>query len=236
MQQIQTVRGGKSVPIDKIDSLSPTKPLPKSPEVEPDKNTTPAHLPSTDINNVPQKKNIFLIWLLSTITLDIYTSVWYIKKSQEFYNLGTQKRLSNGLPLTLLIINILLITSIVILPLTINEDMGTFYEHISPLQSGLIFAIGILILLKLFFALLLAFYSRSVINQALENKESKTKVSGLFTLIFTHLYLQYEINKIIDDKEDTPKVGPWVFLLIILLLIAAGIVLPMLGINLINFI
>ena len=198
-----------------VDNLTPTKPLPQSPQLE----KTPAHLPLTELENTPKKKNIFLIWILSIITLDIYTSVWYLSKSQEFSNLGTNKKLGSALPLTLLISSILLITSIIIFPLTIDiEEMGSFYQHLSSLQTIILFAIGFFILIKIFLILLTAFYSRTIINEALKNKESKSRVSSLFTLIFTHLYLQYEINKIIEDKEDDPKIGPWAFFLIILIL------------------
>ncbi len=215
MQTTQNVRGGELIHKDPV----PTKPLPAY--------TTKkeAHEPTTDINKVPQKKSVFLVVILSLITLNIYDAIWYMKRVPEFYNLGTQKKISNNLPLILVIINILLVTGIIIFPLTITENMGTFYQYLSTMQIGILFGLGILAILKLFFTLLLAFYSRSIINQALENKGSKTHVSGFFTLIFTHYYLQYEINKILKDIEDQPKVGPWAFLLIIIVLIGLSIAL-----------
>jgi hypothetical protein len=185
----------------------------------------PAHLPNTDINNVPKNKSVLLVIILSIITLGIYPAIWYMSKSDEFYNLGTKKKLGPTLPAMLIVSNILLIASIIIFPLTIDiAQMGSFYQRLSPLQTIILFAIGFFLLLKIFFSLLLAFYSRTIINQALENKESKTRVSAFLTFIFTKLYLQYEINKIVDDKEEEPKIGPWAFFLIILALIALGIV------------
>lgn len=215
MQEIKNVRGGEPI---HIDNLTPTKPLTEHKEE--------AHVPTTDINKVPQKKSVFLVFILSLITLNIYDSIWYMKRVLEFYNLGTQKKISNALPLTLIVINILLIVGILIFPVTITEDMGTFYQHLGSMQMGLLFGIGILALLKIFFTLLLAFHSRTVINQALENKNSQSRVSALFTLFFTNLYLQYEINRIIDDKEDTPRVGPWVFLLILIVIMGVSIAYP----------
>lgn len=202
-----------------LGTIKPTQPLPKK--------EIPAHVHETDINKVPQKKNIILVWLLSTITFGIYTSFWYMKKSEEFHNLGTQKKLKPTLPLTLMIINILLVTTIIIFPITITQDTGTFYQHVTSLQGVILFAIGLLFIFKLFFSLLIAFYSRTIIVEALENKGSHTTISSLFTFFFTKLYLQYEINKIMDDKEETPKKGPWTFFAILILVILLGAVLAL---------
>lgn len=215
MQTTTNAKGGEFTHIDEIDELIPTKPLPAEKKE--------AHLPDTDINAVPQKKSVFLTWLLSCITLNIYSALWYAKKVPEFYNLGTQKKISKNLPLILLIVNIMFIICILIFPVTITENMGTFYQHLSTIQTIILFAIGIFGILKLFFSLLLAFYSRTVINQALENKGSKTRASALFTLIFTHIYLQYEVNRILEDKEDMPKIGPWIFLLLIVIFTGAAV-------------
>jgi len=198
----------------KINTITPTKPLP-----------LPQLTPKTEIEvfKTPKKKNIFLLFILSIITIDTYTAIWYMAKSLEFPSLGTKKKPSQTIPLLLLISNILLITSILIFPLTIDiEEMGGFYQHLSTLQISILSAIIFFALIKLLMTLTSAFHARSIINQALENKESKAKVSVFFTLIFTHLYLQYEINKIMDDKEENPKTGPVMFFLVILLLIIAG--------------
>jgi len=76
----------------------------------------------------------------------------------------------------------------------------------------------------------MAFRTRTLLNQAIENKGTKKngktlRFSWFFTLIFNLFYLQYEINRIIDDKEDQPKKGPWVcFILILLLLVGLSII------------
>lgn len=211
MEEVKNVRGAEPV---HIDSLKATQPLPEK----------KAHVP--DHSSVPNKKSVLLVWILSAITLNIYSGIWYMKKVGEFLNLGTKKRLNNSLPTTLLVINIALIAAILIFPITITESMGTFYQRVTPLQQAIVIAIMILAVILFIMNLVLSFRARSIINEALYNKGSRTKVSALFTIIFSHVYLQYEINKIIDDKEDTPKIGPWVFLLIILVLIALGIAIP----------
>jgi len=176
-----------------------------------------------DPTKVPQKKNIFLMVVLSIITLGIYSSVWYLKRSPEFYNLGTRKKLGTGLPMVLLIFNIIFIALIVILPLTITTSVGDFFQNLTTLQISLIFTLGIIFALMIFFYILLEFFSRTIVNQALENKGSRKKISVLLTLVFGYLYLQYEINRINEDKEEAPKFAPWAFLIIIILLIAAAV-------------
>ena len=206
----KTVRGAESIHFDNFDTKEPSSKL-------------PAHLPPQDINKTPQKKNIFILWLLSTITLGIFSAVWYLKRASEFRNLGTQKKLSKNLALMFLITNIIFVTLLIIFPLTITTDMGDFYQNMSTTQMAILLLLGIVFVLRIFFTLLLAFYSRTILNQALENKRRPKKTSALFTLIFTHLYLQYEINRIIGDKEENPRRAPLIFLIIIVLLIILGV-------------
>jgi len=178
-----------------------------------------------DHETLPQKKNIFMLWLLSAITLGIYTAIWYIKRSRELNNLGVPKKLAKRIPKTLLIINIITIAAIILFPLTISpEEMGSFYQNSTAMQTMLIIILGAGIILRVIFSLYLAFKSRSIINQALDNKGEKP-ISGFFTFIFTHLYIQYEINRIDKDEEDKPRKGPWVWFIIILLITIGYIVL-----------
>lgn len=179
-----------------------------------------------DTHTLPKKRNVFLIWVLSTITLTIYTSVWYIQRAVELNNLGTHKKLSKRVPQTLLIINVALLASIILFPLTLSpEEMGSFYQNTTPLQTMLIIIFGASVILQVIFTIYLAFRSGGIINQALENKGSGVRLSWFFTLIFTHLYIQYEINRIEDDHEERPRKGPWTWFIIILILIIANIVL-----------
>ncbi len=172
----------------------------------------------------PEKKNILLTVLLSLVTLGIYSSFWYLKRSVEFNSLVTRKKLSSTLPTVAIVNSIVFIASIIIFAFTITEDMVTTVNYITTFQIIILSIVGITFLLKLFFGLLLAFYSRTILKQAVENKRSFSKVSALFTLFFCHWYLQYEINKIIDDKEKNPKTGPWVFFILEVLIIVGIIV------------
>jgi len=222
--EIRTVRGAEPINFNK---RKPTQPLPQPAPISTFEkpNELPANLLDIDINKVPQKRNIFLLVILSYITLGIYSTIWYLKRVPEFVNLMTEKKMSRTLPLTLLIFDVIFIALLIIFPLTITIEIGDFGQNITTTQTILLLALGIIFLLRLFFSLLLAFYSRTIINQALEKKGHPEKISGFFTFIFTLFYLQYEINKINLDQEETSKKAPWTFFIIILLLAILGIAL-----------
>jgi len=44
--------------------------------------------------NIPKKKNLWLLVILSIVTLGIYHFVWYTRRSTQLDNLGTKKKLS----------------------------------------------------------------------------------------------------------------------------------------------
>ncbi len=201
--------------IEKVHFNLPEK---KESENKPIKNLVENPSPQIEEIRIPQKKNIFLMIILTIITLNISTAFWYRRRVQELNNLGTNRKISTKLPAILITLTVLFFTLLVTFSITLNTDMGSFYENVSPTQTGIFFSMAVLYLLKLFFLVLLAFYSRSIINEALENKGHSRGVSGFFTLIFNLFYIQYEINRIIEDKEDSQKRGPLVILILIILL------------------
>jgi hypothetical protein len=176
----------------------------------------------TNTDDVPQKKSVFLIFILTLVTLYIYTPLWYIKRTRQFHNLGTQKKLVKALPTILFIFNIMMVLCILGFVLTITPEMGTFYEQPTLVQTVLMFFILIAVVLTFSLTIITSFYTRTIINQALENKGMHKKLSVFYTLIFGHFYLQYEINRIINDKEETPRIAP--LIIILLLLLIAGTV------------
>jgi len=171
---------------------------------------------------VPKKKMIIVLLLLNLITLGVYSAIWYIKRSKEFNNLGTKKKLKKTIPSIFLIINLITIFSAVYFMLSISpEQMGTFYQNTTTMQNALLIAFLAGAILEIVLSLFLAFYSRYIINEAIKyNKNSSKKISVFFTLIFGFLYLQYEINRIEDDKEEQPIKAPWIILIILLIWLA----------------
>ncbi|MEK6918246.1 MAG: hypothetical protein AABW51_04840 [Nanoarchaeota archaeon] len=180
------------------------------------------YLPKSNTEDVPQKKNVFLAFILTVITLCVYTPLWYLKRTRQFYNLGTTKRLVRILPSLLLFFQIILIVCVVAFVTTLSSSMGTFFQNVTTLQAALLFLILVSAIITFLLTIITAFYSRTIMNQALENKGVKKKLSIFHTLIFGHLYLQYEINRIMNDNEEKPRIAPLVVLLLILLAVGIG--------------
>jgi len=192
------------------------KKLPQPIKIEEPKQKTNSY---SSGGQIPQEKSVVLMYFLSVITLGIYNGIWYLKKSYEFNNLGTSKKLSKKLVMTYIIIEILLIVTAIVLPLTVSEDMGTFRQNFTATQTTLLISFGVLFLIRIILILSLGFVSRAIINEAIEKKGEK-EISIILTIVFGFLYIQYEINRIIEDKESLPKKAPWIWLgLIVLLLI-----------------
>lgn len=161
---------------------------------------------------VPEKRSVLVTVILSIITLGIYSAIWYIRRIPELNNLETKKKISKRLGAIFLIIHIALIFMMLILPSTVSTtEMGSFYENPTNEQVYMFFTFCFLLVFDVFFYLLLSFYSRTAMNLALENKGINRKLSWLFTIVFGFIYLQYETNRIIDDEEEKPRIGPWIF-------------------------
>ncbi|MCK4552879.1 DUF4234 domain-containing protein [Candidatus Pacearchaeota archaeon] len=184
---------------------------------------------------VPQKKSVILLWFLSFITLGIYSSIWYIKRARELDYLKTPKKLKKRVGILNLILIILCLTLLTTLTITSPTEI----DITNTLTIILVSSLLILMFFTLIVTLFLAFKTRTIINQALKNKGVTRNVSGFFTLIFNFLYLQYEINRIVHNKENLFRTGPWViFILFVLLPILIAITFIILtiviGITLLN--
>jgi len=170
---------------------------------------------------VPQKKSVILLVFLSIITLGIYPAIWYIKRAPELNDLHTEKQIGKGLTKTYATFAILLIISIAIFylfPRLTNMGGATPEDIILTTSLSLI---GLSALLSFIIAIILAFKTRAILNLALDKKGIQRKPSILFTIIFNMFYLQYEINRILDDKEMERRTGPWIFFILWLILIIA---------------
>ncbi len=187
---------------------------------------------------VPKKQSVALLFILTLITLGLYGIIWYIIKVKSFNNLQTKTKLSKSLPV------ILIFTWIIILALS-----GTAYYFTSTSTSGTVSSISeipqniqiiyisliSIVFIHIILIIITSFRYRKILNEALINKGSRIKLSGFYTFFFNFLYLQYEINRIVDDKEENKRTAPLIcFLLlyivlpliplIILLLITLGVI------------
>src|SRR3989344_739716 len=164
----------------------------------------------------PRQKSVTILFLISLITLGIYPGCWYLKRIKEFRALNTTRRIGKGLVIVYIILTFFLYA---VIGLFVGFDIKT----ISPSET-ILFILALFPLFVVFILLLLwiaiSFRARKIINEALENKGTNAKISGFYTLIFNLFYLQYEINRINDDKENNKRLAPLIWFVIILLVIA----------------
>jgi hypothetical protein len=178
-----------------------------------------------DEHNVPKEKSIILLLIFSIITLGIYNAFWYSKRRSEFSNLGTKKKLPKFLAMLYLMISFAAVFSGIIFTLSLSpEKMGTFYQNTSTLQTILIIVFLAGSILQFILSLFLAFISRGIINEAIKfNKNTQKTISGILTFIFGIFYLQYEINRVVNDKEGESVRAPWIFLILFIIAIVVGL-------------
>ncbi|HJX50561.1 MAG TPA: DUF4234 domain-containing protein [Candidatus Nanoarchaeia archaeon] len=177
-----------------------------------------------EVNKVPEKRSVILMLLLCIITLGIYPAIWYIRRAPEFSGLETKEKLSKGLGITLLILSIF---SVLLVPIKNFKGFSNpILTYLLVLPENFILLINIIVyLLTITLFLSLAFSARRIMNNALERKGVQRKASWFFTLIFNLYYLQYEVNRIINNTEEEKRIAPWtVFILIFLIISTAGII------------
>ncbi|MBS3092692.1 DUF4234 domain-containing protein [Candidatus Pacearchaeota archaeon] len=181
---------------------------------------------------IPGKKSVFLLAILSIITLLIYDKIWYIRRTNELNNLRTSAKFNKAMPIVALTLYLALITLYIVL-ITFSPQISTGVPAISfndvPIEFTINLSLIIIILVILIIMMLLmAFKTSKILNQALANKGEKVKISGFFALIFNFLYIQYEINRIINDKENNKRIGPWImFILIFVIVISIAAIIIM---------
>lgn len=175
-----------------------------------------------DEHNVPKEKSIILLVIFSIITLGIYNVFWYSRRRPEFSNLETKKKLPKFLTTIYLIITFAAVLSGLVFTLSLSpEKMGTFYQNASTLQTIMLIVFLAGSILQFVLSLFLAFISRGIINEAIKfNKNTQKTISGILTFIFGVFYLQYEINRVVNDTEGESVKAPWIVLAVIILLTA----------------
>jgi hypothetical protein len=166
--------------------------------------------------NLPKKEGVFLIFILTVITLGIYGAYWYIKNSDRLNNLNTQKKISKGLAISFLVF-LVISFSINIIGNLIQPNSIELNNQIPTQVYVMLIGFIILFLTTIIISIILAFKTRSILNEIWANKNVNRTVSWLFTLFLNLYYLQYEINRTLENKENESRVGPWIWFIIILL-------------------
>jgi hypothetical protein len=175
--------------------------------------------------NIPQKKSVILLFFLSMITFNIYSFFWFIRRVPEFNNLRTQAKVTKAWGIVGLILFILIISFSVTLNFIPGTEIAGSIDEIPTTSFILIILILIFSVNLIVVFLTLAFQFRRVLNQAIINKGTKSRISWFFTLLFNYFYLQYEINRIIDNKEETKRVGPWICFAILIFIFLLSVIL-----------
>ena len=182
---------------------------------------------------VPKKFSAILLLLLTIVTFGIYNYIWFIINSNKLNNLKTKSKLNKKIALVSLVIYIMIIILGILLLIIINssKDSNSALTNVTkisdiPIQFIVVFitALALIVILAVLI-LFLAFKTKRILNETLENKGENVKLSGLFTLIYNLFYLQYEINRIINDKENNKRLAPWIiFIFLILIIIAVPLI------------
>jgi len=170
------------------------------------------------------KQNVFFLWLISFITLGIYVPIWYLKRKSEFDGLNIQKKINKSMIISYLIL-IIIYAIYRIINFAFNGVLRDF------LGGGGIVTIAILVIMAITFIFLhfvLVFNVRTILNEVWTSKKINRKVSWFFTLIFGIFYLQYEINRTIENRENMKRIGPWVFLILLPLITLIFVVISVL--------
>ncbi len=132
-----------------------------------------------------QKKNVLLMILLTIITYGIYIPVWFLNRKDAFNSLNSKEKISNG-PIIFVLI-IFIISAILLIPsvLFMETEIGVMIDGVDLIIS-LVGGITILVM---------SFKVRRIMNE-----HYKTNLSGVATFFFTFLYLQYKINRFLENK------------------------------------
>jgi len=174
---------------------------------------------------VPKEKPVILLILLSIITLLFYPFFWYLERSFELDNLGTKSKLKRAFPVMLILTFIVILGFISggLIYMLVKDNLPTQITNFAefPFQIKIIlYAVAVFLGINILLQIISAFKVRKVLNEVMINKEENIKVSLFFTLIFGFLYLQYEINRIIKDREETKRKAPWIMFILLLVSIA----------------
>ena len=108
---------------------------------------------------VPGKKSVFLMFLLSVITLGIYFFIWYMKRAGELNNLRTKSKLNKGTAfISVFIIIVLLVLCVVIGIFTIST-YSQFATNLSQIPLPFLINLGLILFLGLVLLFMALFFA-----------------------------------------------------------------------------
>jgi len=136
------------------------------------------------------KMNVFLLIVLSSVTLAIYIPVWFLRRRDWLNSLSTTEKLGSVLPIVVLVIYCISLLLLLFMP---DETLSDTIDSLISLIGGII-------------TLVLAFSVRRILIEHFKDKLGMNiSFSGVATFFFTIWYLQYKINRLdrVEVLTDT---------------------------------
>lgn len=144
------------------------------------------------MNKPVERKSVWMVILLSVVTLGIYIPYWLYQRLDAFNQMKSTEKLDKNIVMAVLVMYSL--TTVMYIVSTISEMMYpeniSFVTNIDNVGSVIDFVSTIMMLY-------LAFRTRKVIED-----HFKITLSGVATFFFSIYYLQYKINKQLSKAES----------------------------------
>ncbi len=168
-----------------------------------------------------QKFNVTLMIFLSIITLGIYPIFWVYKKNSEFQSIKSEHIIPSWF--------LHCYSSIWGIGLVLYSLFLSGLFDLDDLQNLEISVVSAFVI-SLIFLIIVCFQYKKILESKIKYLGLEVKLSGFFTLVFGVFYIQYEMNRIANQKESQKRIGPLVWAIVLF-----GVVLPLiLIINLIR--
>lgn len=144
------------------------------------------------MNKPVERKSVWMVILLSIVTLGIYVPYWLYQRLDAFNQMKSTEKLDKSTVMAVLVMYSL--TTVMYIVSTISEILYpeniSFVTNIDNVGSVIDFISTIMMLY-------LAFRTRKVIED-----HFKVTLSGVATFFFSIYYLQYKINQQLSKPES----------------------------------
>jgi len=135
-----------------------------------------------------EKKNIFIMILLTIITFSIYQPIWFLKQKRAINNLKSKEKLTDTPFIFVIVIYAISVYFLLIYGISDDTTTPSVIDIIDNLITWTAFII----------ILVMSFKVRRILHQSFNVVLKKNiKLSKIWTFFFGIYYLQYKINRIL---------------------------------------
>ena len=139
------------------------------------------------------RKNVWLMFFLTILTLGIYMPYWYLTRHQIFNALSSTAKFRQA---TILIWLLWFVVDSVLVVLSIALPQSGTIKLLTPIESIFNLAAGI-------FGLILVFRARKILLEHLAIiGRNDIPMSSILTFFFGFLYIQYKINQLAPEQTN----------------------------------